>query len=122
MAATVVGQFGWYQIAGTAVVAENAPFAAASKAYLAGSGQLTTTQANGRQVVGAVTVASDGTPAVGFGLIEITDHSRRDRRCNGDPGAGGQEKGRFGSARTLCSRRLDFCSPLPVSEFQLLRT
>src|SRR6478735_1698686 len=37
MAATGAGQFGWYQIAGTAVVAENATFAAASKAYLAGS-------------------------------------------------------------------------------------
>jgi hypothetical protein len=72
MAATGAGQFGWYQIAGTAVVAENATFAAASKAYLAGSGQLTTTQANGRQVVGAVTVTSDGTPAAGFGLIHIS--------------------------------------------------
>ena len=72
MAATGAGQFGWYQIAGTAIVAENATFAAASKAYLAGSGQLTTTQANGRQVVGAVTVTSDGTPAAGFGLIHIS--------------------------------------------------
>jgi hypothetical protein len=72
MAATGAGQFGWYQIAGTAVVAENATFAAASKAYLAGSGQLTTTQANGRQVVGAVTVTSDGTPTAGFGLIHIS--------------------------------------------------
>ncbi len=71
MAATGAGQFGWYQIGGTAVVAENATFAAASKAYLAGSGQLTTTQANGRQVVGAVTVTSDGTPAAGLGLIHI---------------------------------------------------
>jgi len=71
MAATGAGQFGWYQIAGTAVVAENATFAAASKAYLAGSGQLTTTQANGRQVVGAVTVTSDGTPTAGLGLIHM---------------------------------------------------
>jgi hypothetical protein len=71
MSANVAGQYGWYQIAGTAAVAENATFAAAAAAYLAGSGQLTTTQANGKQVVNAITVAADGTPAAGLGLIHI---------------------------------------------------
>ncbi len=71
MAPTGAGQFGWYQIAGTAVVAENATFVAAGKAYLAGSGRLTTAQANGCQVVGAVTVTGDGTPVGGFGLVHI---------------------------------------------------
>jgi hypothetical protein len=71
MSANVAGQYGWYQIAGTAVVAENATFAAAAKAYLAGSGQLTTTQANGKQVLNALTVAADGTPAGGQGLIHV---------------------------------------------------
>ena len=71
MAATLGGQYGWYQISGTAVAAENATFAAATSAYLAGSGQLTTTQANGKQVVNAITLAADGTPAAGLGLIHI---------------------------------------------------
>jgi hypothetical protein len=71
MSANLAGQYGWYQIAGTAVVAENATFAVAAKAYLAGSGQLTTTQANGKQVVNAITVAADGAPAAGLGLIAI---------------------------------------------------
>src|SRR5262249_53856007 len=72
MAATGAGQFGWYQIAGTAGVAENATFAAASQPQLAGRGPLTTPQANGRQVVGAVTVTGDGTPAAGSALIQIS--------------------------------------------------
>jgi hypothetical protein len=71
MSANLAGKYGWYQIGGTAVVAENATFVAAAGAYLAGSGQLTTTQANGKQVLNAVTVAADGTPAAGFGLIHI---------------------------------------------------
>ena len=71
MSANLAGKYGWYQIAGTAVVAENATFAAAAGAYLAGSGQLTTAQANGKQVLNAVTVAADGTPAAGLGLIQI---------------------------------------------------
>ena len=71
MSANVAGQYGWYQIAGTAAVAENATFAAAASAYLAGPGQLTTAQANGKQMVNAITVAADGTPAAGLGLIHI---------------------------------------------------
>jgi hypothetical protein len=71
MSANVAGQYGWYQIAGTAAVAENATFAAAASAYLAGAGQLTTAQANGKQMVNAITVAADGTPAAGLGLIHI---------------------------------------------------
>ena len=71
MSANVAGQYGWYQIAGTAAVAENATFAAAANAYLAGAGQLTTAQANGKKMVNAITVAADGTPATGLGLIHI---------------------------------------------------
>lgn len=72
MSANVAGQYGWYQIEGNAVVATNGTLAAGpAPVYLAGSGQLTSTAAAGRQVLGAVNVTATGTPAIGQAVIEI---------------------------------------------------
>lgn len=72
MSANVASQYGWYQIAGNAVVATNGTLAAGpAPVYLAGSGQVTSTQANGKQVVNAVNVTETGTPAAGFAVVEI---------------------------------------------------
>lgn len=72
MSANVGSQYGWYQISGNAVVATDGTLAAGpAPVYLAGSGQVTSTQANGKQVVNAVNVTATGTPAAGFAVVEI---------------------------------------------------
>ncbi len=72
MSANVANQFGWYQIAGNAVAATNGTLAAGpAPVYLAGSGQLTSTAAAGRQVLGAINVSATGTPAAGLAVVEI---------------------------------------------------
>lgn len=71
MSANVANQFGWYQVAGSAVAATNGTLTAGAVVYLAGSGQLTTTQANGKQVMGAISVTATGTPSTGLAVIEI---------------------------------------------------
>lgn len=72
MSANVAAQFGWYQISGNAIAATNGTLAAGpGKVYLAGSGQLTSTQANGAEVLNAVNVTATGTPAANQAVIEI---------------------------------------------------
>lgn len=71
MSANVASQYGWYQISGQAVVATNGTLTAAAPVFLAGSGQLTTTQANGEQVVNATSIVATGTPASGLAVVEI---------------------------------------------------
>jgi len=71
MSANVAGQYGWYQISGQAVVATNGTLTAGAPVYLAGSGQLTTTQANGKQVLNAQSITATGTPAAGQAVVEI---------------------------------------------------
>jgi hypothetical protein len=72
MSANVANQYGWYQIAGNAIVATNGTLAAGPAAvYLAGSGQLTSTQANGKQVENAINVTATGTPAANQAVVEI---------------------------------------------------
>lgn len=72
MSANVAAQYGWYQIAGNAVCATNGTLAAGPAAvYLAGSGQLTSTQANGKQVLNAQNVTATGTPATAQAVVEI---------------------------------------------------
>jgi hypothetical protein len=71
MSANLASQYGWYQISGMAVAATNGTLTAGVKVYLAGSGQLTSTQANGVQVDGAVSVTATGTPASGQAVVEI---------------------------------------------------
>lgn len=72
MSANVAGQYGWYQLTGTAVVATNGTLAAGpGKVYLAGSGQVTSTQANGVEMVNAINDTATGTPSAGLALISI---------------------------------------------------
>lgn len=62
-AALVAGTFGWYQIAGVALVATNGAQIVSSKAWLAGSGAITSTAATGVGIVGIRTLTATGTPA-----------------------------------------------------------
>lgn len=72
MAAILATQYGWYQISGNAICATNGTLAAGPAAvYLAGSGQLTSTQANGKQVLNAQNVTATGTPAANQAVVEI---------------------------------------------------
>jgi hypothetical protein len=72
MSANVANQYGWYQISGNAVVATNGTLAAGpGPVYLAGSGQVTSTQANGKQVMNAQNVTATGTPSAGLAVVAI---------------------------------------------------
>ena len=72
MSANLANAWGWYQISGNAVCATNGTLAAGPAAvYLAGSGQLTSTQANGKQVVNAINVSATGTPASAQAIVAI---------------------------------------------------
>lgn len=72
MSANVAGQFGWYQIAGTAVAATNGTLAAGpAPVYLSGSGQLSSTAVAGKQMLNAINVTATGTPAAGQAVVEI---------------------------------------------------
>lgn len=68
----LAGSFGWYQISGAAIAATNGTLAAGpGPIYLAGAGQVTSTQAAGKQISGAVNVTATGTPVAGQAVIEI---------------------------------------------------
>lgn len=72
MSANVAGQYGWYQIQGHAVMATNGTLAAGpGPVYLAGSGQVTSTQANGKQVLNARNDTATGTPSAGLAVVQI---------------------------------------------------
>jgi hypothetical protein len=72
MSANLAASWGWYQIAGNAVAATNGTLATGpGKLYLAGSGQLTSTQGNGLEVLNAVNVTATGTPAANQAVVEI---------------------------------------------------
>lgn len=72
MSANVASQYGWYQISGNAVVATNGTLAAGpAPVYLAGSGQLTSTGAAGKQVLNAQNVTATGTPATAQAVVAI---------------------------------------------------
>jgi hypothetical protein len=72
MSANVANQYGWYQISGNAVMATNGTLAAGpGPVYLAGSGQVTSTAAAGKQVLNAINVTATGTPAANQAVVEI---------------------------------------------------
>lgn len=72
MSANLAGSYGWYQIGGHAVVATNGTLAAGpGPVYLAGSGQVTSTQANGKQVLNARNDTATGTPSAGLAVVQI---------------------------------------------------
>jgi hypothetical protein len=72
MAANLANSWGWYQIGGNAVCATNGTLAAGpGPVYLAGSGQLTSTAAAGKQVENAVNVSATGTPGTNLAIVSI---------------------------------------------------
>lgn len=72
MSANVANQYGWYQISGSAVVATNGTLAAGpGPVFLAGSGQVTSTQANGKMVNNARNETATGTPAANQAVVKI---------------------------------------------------
>jgi len=72
MAATGAGQYGWYQISGSAVVATNGTLVAGpGPVYLAGNGQVTSTAAAGKQVMNARNETATGTPAANQAVVKI---------------------------------------------------
>lgn len=72
MSANLGGGYGWYQIKGNAVVATNGTLAAGpGPVYLAGSGNVTSSQANGKQVLNARNCTATGTPAANQAVVQI---------------------------------------------------
>lgn len=66
MAATIASTYGWYQISGYAKVNCSTCASGGLALYLAGSGALTTSAANGKEVLGILSGTATGTPATGF--------------------------------------------------------
>jgi hypothetical protein len=68
----LANQYGWYQITGSAIVATNGTLAAGpGPVYLAGSGQVTSTPAAGKQVLNARNETATGTPAANQAVVKI---------------------------------------------------
>lgn len=64
--------FAWFQIAGNVVAATNGTLAAGpAKVYLAAAGTVTSTQANGVELVNSINVTATGTPAVNQAILSI---------------------------------------------------
>lgn len=72
MGAIIANTYGWFQIRGSAIVATNGTLAAGpGPVYLAGTGQVTSTQANGKQVLNARNESATGTPAANQAVVKI---------------------------------------------------
>lgn len=59
VAPTVANLFGWYQVAGTAIAANNAT-AAAGKPFMVGTGTISSTSTTGRELLNAVIATANG--------------------------------------------------------------
>lgn len=71
MGANLAANYGWYQISGNMVMATNGTLAAGpAPIYLAGSGQVTSSGAAGKQVLNAQNVTATGTPSAGLAVVE----------------------------------------------------
>jgi hypothetical protein len=73
MSANVLANYGWYQVAGSAVVlAPNSMTPGANVYALAATAaSVDDAQVNGEQVLNAVVSVSTGTPSTGLGVIQI---------------------------------------------------
>jgi len=71
MAANVAGQYGWYQVKGSAVVSAGTVAAGSPLYATATGGQAATTVVSGDKIDGAVAKAATGTPSAGFAVVEI---------------------------------------------------
>jgi hypothetical protein len=70
-AAVLAGQWGWYQIGGVAIVADNGTFAAAGPHFIGAAGQVTSTVGAGKQVLNSYGISATGTPAANQHLAEL---------------------------------------------------
>lgn len=72
MAANLAGFYGWYQIAGHAVIATNGTLAAGpGPVYIGSAGNITSTQANGKQILNARNDTATGTPSANLAVVQI---------------------------------------------------
>ncbi|HXC38408.1 MAG TPA: hypothetical protein VN667_05635 [Burkholderiales bacterium] len=71
MAATGANTWGWYQIAGNAVANISGTVAANDKVYWQSTATTSSTQVNGKQVLGAIAAGANGVPAAGKAVITI---------------------------------------------------
>jgi hypothetical protein len=72
MSANGAGQYGWYQIGGTAVALTGGTFAAAGPAYIGvAAGTVTSVAAAGKQVVNAAGLTAVGVPAANQVLLSL---------------------------------------------------
>jgi len=67
----LAGEYGWYQIAGSAVVSTNGTLAAGGPVYLAGGGQVTSTAAAGMEVMNSRAETATGTPMANQAIVKI---------------------------------------------------
>lgn len=70
MSANVANQYGWYQIAGIAVVTAGT-IAADAKMQLISTAKVDDTATAGQDILNAVSQSADGTPAAGQALVAI---------------------------------------------------
>lgn len=70
MSANVASQYGWYQIAGSAVV-RAATIAANAVLYFAATGQVDDAVSATNKIEGMVSRTADGTPSAGFAICTI---------------------------------------------------
>jgi hypothetical protein len=72
MSINVAGQWGWYQISGSAVVKTAAAVVAGTPAYsTATAGQVDDAVTAGSLIDGMVFKTADGTPAAGFAIVQM---------------------------------------------------
>lgn len=73
MSACVANSYGWYQISGNAVIATNGTLAAGpGPVYTsAAAGTVTSTQANGKQILNMRNLTATGTPATNQAVVQM---------------------------------------------------
>jgi len=73
MSACVANSYGWYQIAGNAVISTNGTLAAGpGPVYISATpGQVTSTQANGKQILNMRNLTATGTPAANQAVVQM---------------------------------------------------
>ena len=71
MSANVASQYGWYQVQGNAVANISGTVAAGDKVFWQATATTSSTQVNGKQVLGAIAGGANGTPATGQAVVNI---------------------------------------------------
>lgn len=71
MSANVANQYGWYQLSGNAVANISGTVATGDKVFWQATAVTSSTQVNGKQVLGAIAAGANGTPATGQAVVTI---------------------------------------------------